>query len=61
VVTLVIVKNYGYQVDIYGYWSITMEIGLIVQTAACHTGVISILLAVRQWKRVKRFFAFTSP
>jgi hypothetical protein len=35
-VTLVIVNNYGYLVDIYGYWSITMDIGLIVQTA-CHS------------------------
>jgi hypothetical protein len=36
-VTLVIVNNYGYRADIYSYWSITMDIGLVVQTA-CHSG-----------------------
>jgi hypothetical protein len=34
-VTLVIVNNYGYRTNIYSYWSITIGIGLIVQTA-CH-------------------------
>jgi hypothetical protein len=32
-ITLVIVDNYGFQTDIYSYWSMTMDIGLIVQTA----------------------------
>jgi hypothetical protein len=38
-VTLVIVNNYGYRTDIYSYWSVIKDIGLIVQTA-CHTIIL---------------------
>jgi hypothetical protein len=31
-VTLVIVNNYGYRTDIPSYWSITIDIGLFLQT-----------------------------
>jgi hypothetical protein len=39
-VTLVIVNNYGYRTDIHSYWSITIDIGLFVQTA-CQTVIVT--------------------